>query len=127
MHTDINLSEAARSGRLVAVKFLVENGANIHADDNLALRHAAMNGHLDVVRFLVENGADIHTCDDWAIQWAAGEGYLGIVQFFIGNGAGISYLLDNEGNPTEITNQVLTGDQIKQAKQLFSVRKVMTD
>ena len=48
---------AIEEGHLPVVQFLVEQGANIHADD---LRLAANQGHLDVVRYLVEQGGNIH-------------------------------------------------------------------
>ena len=37
---------------LSTIKELVEQGADIHADDDLALRWAAENGHLEVVKYL---------------------------------------------------------------------------
>jgi ankyrin repeat protein len=91
------------------------------------LAEAAINGHLDVVRFLIENGADIHANDDYALRYAAGNRHLGDIRFLIENGADMSYLLDNEGNQTKITKQVLTKNQMEQTKQLFAVRKIMTD
>ena len=39
------------------VKQLIETGADIHAQDDSALRSSAINGHIDVVKYLVENGA----------------------------------------------------------------------
>ncbi len=39
---------------LPTTKIFVEKGANIHADDDYALRLAAESGHLKVVQFLVE-------------------------------------------------------------------------
>lgn len=39
-------------GHLVVARILLENGADIHALDDHALRWAATNGHLDVVRIL---------------------------------------------------------------------------
>jgi ankyrin repeat protein len=123
----MNLIEAAKNGHLEVVQFLIRNGADIHADNDLAIRHAARNEHLDVVRYLIENGANIHAHDDWALRYAAMDGHLDVIQYLMENGADTSYLLDNEGNPTKITSQVLTEDQIKQAKQLFTVRKIITD
>ena len=32
-----------------------------------ALRYSAKNGHLDIVKYLVENGANIHAQDDYAL------------------------------------------------------------
>ena len=52
-------------------KYLVEKGANIHADNDCALQWSAREGNLDVVQFLVENGADIHAADDYALKLSA--------------------------------------------------------
>ena len=41
-------------------KFLVDIGANIHADNDYALRWACERGHSKVAKFLVEKGANIH-------------------------------------------------------------------
>jgi ankyrin repeat protein len=80
---------AAGSGHLDVVKFLVENDADIHAYNDLALRWAAGSGHLDVVKFLVEKGADIHADNDYALRWTAGKGHLEVVKFLVKNGADI--------------------------------------
>jgi hypothetical protein len=100
---------------------------NIHIYNDYALLHAAEYGHLDVVQFLVENGANIHSRNDSALLCAARNGHLNTVQYLVENGADISYLLNDKGNPTKITKQVLTEDQIEEAKQLFTVRKIITD
>jgi ankyrin repeat protein len=52
---------ASMRGRSEVVRFLVENGADVHCkkNGNTALHFASMSGHAVVVRFLVENGADI--------------------------------------------------------------------
>ena len=46
-----------------------------------ALEMAANNGHLDVVKYLVENGADVRAWDDCALRWAANNGHLEIVKY----------------------------------------------
>jgi len=74
---------------LQVIKELVEEGADIHANDDLALRWAAENGHLDVVKFLVKEGADIHVFDELALRWAAENGHLDIVKFLVSKGANI--------------------------------------
>ena len=43
---------------------MIEKGADIHADNNYAIRMAVCNEHLDIVRLLIEKGADIHTDSD---------------------------------------------------------------
>lgn len=51
---------ASSHGDLEVVKYLINNGIDIHVDNDIALWDAAKNGHLEVVKLLVENGADIH-------------------------------------------------------------------
>ena len=81
---------ATEYDHLDVVKFLVEKGANIHAEDDSALRWAANHGHLDVVKFLVEKGANIHVKNECALRWAAENGYLGVVRYLIRKSADIS-------------------------------------
>ena len=78
------LQNAAWSGHLDVVKYLVEQEANIHANDEYALRWAAYNGHFDVVKYLIEHGADIHAENEDALRSAALEGHLDIVKYLIG-------------------------------------------
>ncbi|BCS83632.1 ankyrin containing protein [Cotonvirus japonicus] len=80
---------ASRKGHLEVVRFLVKNGANIQADDNLAIKWASLYGHLEVVRFLVEKGANIQADDNLAIKWASFNGHLEVVKFLVEHGADI--------------------------------------
>ena len=43
---DSKLFEAVKNNDLENIKYLVEQGADLHAGDNWALRKAAKNGHL---------------------------------------------------------------------------------
>ncbi len=45
------------NGYLNIVKFLVENGADVTARDNLSLQYASLNEYLDVVQYLLLSGA----------------------------------------------------------------------
>jgi len=45
---------SCQSGHSKVTKFLVENGANIHAMNDYALRWGSINGHLQVVNYLTE-------------------------------------------------------------------------
>ena len=53
------------------MKYLVEQGADIHADDDCALRWACDFGYLEIVKFLIELGADCYTYDKKFIAGAA--------------------------------------------------------
>ena len=57
-------------GYLNIVKYLVDNGADIHADNDCALRWAARKGNLEVVQYLVGNGANIHADNAWMLNFA---------------------------------------------------------
>ncbi len=92
---DKALIEMARSGDLRIVKYFVESGADIHADNDDVLSVAAWGGHLKVVKYLVENGADIHAEYDAALGIAAGNGHLEVVKYLVENGADI-YAVENE-------------------------------
>ena len=48
----------------------MEHGADIHENDEQALRISSENGHLELVKYLVEKGADIHAIDDYAYRMA---------------------------------------------------------
>ncbi len=76
--------EAVKNSNLKLIKeYLVEKGANIHADDDYALRYSARYGHFQVVKYLVENGANIHANDDLALHWSAECGHIEVVKFLV--------------------------------------------
>ena len=70
-------------------KYLIESGADVHADDDYALRWSAKNGHLDVIKYLIEKGANVHAGDDYALQWCANNGHLNIIKYLVEYGADI--------------------------------------
>ena len=78
---------AAKRGRLDIVKFLHKNGTDITANNNEALSFAAREGHLSVIKYLYENGADITENDNRALCWAARGGYLDVVDYLLYRGA----------------------------------------
>ena len=78
---------ASIGNHLEVVKFLLEKGANIHAQDDYALRSATENHHLEIVKFLLEKGANIHAQDDDALILASMYGHLDIVKFLLEKGA----------------------------------------
>jgi hypothetical protein len=57
---------------LELVKFLYENGADIHVDDklnknDLALVQACFSGNISLVKWFIEHGLDIHVINNWHI------------------------------------------------------------
>ena len=78
---DCALRWASENGYLGIVKFLVKSGANIHAENDYALRWASGNGYLDIVKFLIEEGANVNTCNDCALRWASENGHLDVVKY----------------------------------------------
>ena len=58
------LIEAAEEGRIDIVRFMIKEGADIHAYDDYPLRWASMNGHTETVKLLIKEGADIHAVND---------------------------------------------------------------
>jgi ankyrin repeat protein len=80
---DYALRWSAEQGHLQIVKFLVENGANVGALDNNALIISAQKGHLEVVKYLVSLDANIHAEDDYALQISAKYGHLEVVKYLM--------------------------------------------
>jgi hypothetical protein len=72
------------------IQYLIEQGADIHIDNDKILQYAAIGGHLDIVHLLADNGANIHANDDAAFRKAAGHGHLEVVQYLVKRGANIS-------------------------------------
>ncbi len=61
------LWEAAFDGGIETVERLLSSGADVHADNDGALRIAALRGHTGVVKALLQAGADVHADNDDAI------------------------------------------------------------
>ena len=85
---DYPLRAAASYGHLAVVNYLVENEANEILDEVLIL--AALNGQLEIVKYLVEQGADIHANNDYALQLAASYGNMPVVKYLVEQGAEIT-------------------------------------
>src|SRR6185436_12998676 len=86
---DRTITEAAKNGNLVGLKYLVDLGADIHTNNEQALRCSAANGHLELVKYLVNLGADIHADNDRSIYYSASNGHLEVVKYFVDQGADI--------------------------------------
>ncbi|KAJ3288845.1 hypothetical protein HK104_007925 [Borealophlyctis nickersoniae] len=92
---DAAVRSACQSGHKRIVQLLVENGANIHAMHDSALRQAALKDKVDVVQWLLENGANVHANDDAALQDAAFAHNVKVVALLLARGANVH--AGNEG------------------------------
>ncbi len=82
---------AAKNGWLDIVEYLISMGANVHAQDDRALREASGKGHLPIVKYLLSRGADIHVWYEEPLRNAAINGHLAAVKYLIDHGADIHY------------------------------------
>jgi len=91
VHADDNaaLKWASKNGHLKVVKFLISKGVDVHVDGNCALRWASLHGHLEIVKFLFSKGADVHAENSCSLQWASKNGHLEIVKLLIFKGADV--------------------------------------
>jgi len=71
------------------VKYLVDKGANVRVKDDIALRWSATKGHLEIVKYLIEHKSDIHSCKENALLSACQYGHLDVVKCLVKNGADI--------------------------------------
>ena len=90
---------SAENGYLPVVQYLLEQGADIHARNDFALRLSAYYGHLPVVQYLLDQGADIHAGNEYALQLSAENRHLPVVQYLLEHSAKIG---DMSGYPPDI-------------------------
>ena len=53
-------------------QFLIDRGADVHADDDEAIQEASANGHDHIVHLLLQHGANLPTDADKALLLASG-------------------------------------------------------
>ena len=83
------LETGSEEGLLWLVKDALAAGADVHAEDDYALRWASKNGHVEVVKVLLAVGADVHARDDYALQWASKNGHVEVVKVLLAAGADV--------------------------------------
>lgn len=100
------LNWAIYGGDIEVVQYLVEHGADIHANNEDALIsciddchhesdcYVETDGdcHYEIMKYLLNIGADIHARDDYALRWFAHNGENSNVEYLIGMGADTSVL-----------------------------------
>ncbi len=88
-NADKYLLTGSKNNRLDYVIIALKNGADIHGNNDWALRLASRYGHLEIVKYLVSQGADIHALSDWALGLASETGQLEVVKYLVSLGADI--------------------------------------
>ena len=69
---------------------MIEAGANVHAENDLALCWVAyFYNNLSILKYLVEHDANIHAKDDFALRYSAERGHFNIVKYLVENGANV--------------------------------------
>jgi hypothetical protein len=59
---------ACKYGNIHITKFLIQNGANIHARDDYAIRYSVEKNKYELFKYLLENDANIHAKDDYILK-----------------------------------------------------------
>lgn len=81
---------AAEYGWFDVVQYLCEHGADVTADNNDALISAVYHGNFELLEYLHKNGADISAGNDYAIKRASDIGDIKAVKYLYENGADIT-------------------------------------
>ena len=84
------LMDASYNGDTEFVRLLLAAGADVHADDDYALRWSTHHGDTEVVKVLLAAGADVHARDDHALRWASLHGRASIVRLLLEAGADVN-------------------------------------
>jgi len=74
------LACSAGYGKLDFVKYLLAAGADVHADNDLALRWASESGHTEIVKLLLAANANVHAENDCALRWASENEHTEVVK-----------------------------------------------
>ena len=122
------LIAASKQGNIDIVRFLLENEANVHAVDDLALRWASSNGHTDTVLLLLDNEANIHAQNDLALILASKNGHTDTVLLLLENDANAHALNDwalrlaSHNGHTDIVDLLLKSEANVHANNDYALR-----
>lgn len=86
------LTLACCGGFLDVADFLIKNGAILELGASTPLMEAAQEGHIDLVRYLLECGADVHaqtTSADTALTYACENGHTDVADLLLQFGANL--------------------------------------
>jgi len=92
LHEDRKISLvtlASGCNQLETVKFLIQEGADLHKGDESALITAAEAGYFALVQYLLHEGANIHAQEEGALRCALEKGHFLLVLYLVRQGADI--------------------------------------
>nr|WBF70290.1 putative ankyrin repeat protein [Megavirus caiporensis] len=93
---------ASSRGYYNVVKLLIENGIDIHIDNDFPVRLASNHRYLDIVGLLIENGANINARDGYALRLATCKGFYDVVKYLVENGANPYMYVGRDSNALKI-------------------------
>lgn len=88
-----SLVSAAAKGEVGRMRACLDSGANIHFENDLALRAAAFTGNFATLEVLVEKGGNLHANDDEALLYAAKRGDKDMTRYLLSKGADAQAML----------------------------------
>jgi len=65
---DSGLRYSCQKNRIDIVKLLLDNGADIHTENEYCLKIAVEYYYFDLTKYLLKRGANIHATNDWCIK-----------------------------------------------------------
>ncbi len=98
------LMAASTKGHLEIVKYLIDEGAYINAENEegyTALMWASSAGHLEIVKYLISKNANMNVKDNngvTALIAATQKGKLEVVRYLISKGANLNAVMSVEDN-----------------------------
>ena len=95
-NNDKALRWASHKGNIEVVKLLLEAGANVHTEDDEALRLASERGHYAIVKLLLEAGANVHADNDEALRKSFIKKNTNVVKLLLDYGADKSKMIDDK-------------------------------
>jgi ankyrin repeat protein len=81
--------DSCLNGQIKISKWLVELGADIRTDNELAFQRSCLNGHIEIAKWLVLLGVDIHANNELAFRWSCENGHFEIAKWLVELGVNI--------------------------------------
>lgn len=88
-------NDAAILNDIAALQRAIDNGYDLHANQDSVLRTAVTFESYDVVKYAISNGGDVNANSGDALEKAAIWGKLGMIQLLVENGADVN--VNNSG------------------------------